>query len=55
MTALSMLPSTIDTPANRMVMPDADFGTWTKVREGGREGGRGDGVVDAPEHDWDVD
>jgi len=39
-TALSMLPSTIDTPANRMVMPDADFGTWTKVREGGREGGR---------------
>jgi dihydropteridine reductase len=30
-TALSMLPSTIDTPANRMVMPDADFGTWTKV------------------------
>lgn len=49
-TALSMLPSTIDTPANRMVMPDADFGTWTKVsldkkeEERGREG-RKEGVT----------
>ena len=42
-TALSMLPSMIDTPANRMVMPDADFGTWTKVslNEKEEEGGRG--------------
>jgi len=31
LTALSILPTTIDTPANRMVMPDADFGEWTRV------------------------
>jgi NAD(P)-dependent dehydrogenase (short-subunit alcohol dehydrogenase family) len=30
-TALSLLPSTIDTSANRKAMPDADFGEWTKV------------------------
>ncbi|GAB5035167.1 dihydropteridine reductase [Nannochloropsis oceanica] len=32
-TALSLLPSTIDTTANRMAMPDADFGAWTKPEE----------------------
>jgi NAD(P)-dependent dehydrogenase (short-subunit alcohol dehydrogenase family) len=26
----SILPSIIDTPANRRAMPDADFGTWPK-------------------------
>ncbi len=30
-TALSILPATIDTPANRAAMPKAEFGTWTKV------------------------
>ncbi|TFJ80497.1 hypothetical protein NSK_008238 [Nannochloropsis salina CCMP1776] len=30
LTALSILPTTIDTPANRMAMPDADFGEWTR-------------------------
>jgi NAD(P)-dependent dehydrogenase (short-subunit alcohol dehydrogenase family) len=26
----AVLPTTIDTPANRAAMPDADFSTWTK-------------------------
>lgn len=26
----AVLPSTIDTPANRAAMPDADFSTWTR-------------------------
>jgi NAD(P)-dependent dehydrogenase (short-subunit alcohol dehydrogenase family) len=30
-TANSVLPSTMDTPANRAAMPDADPGTWTPV------------------------
>lgn len=29
--AVSILPVTIDTPTNRMYMPDADFSSWTKV------------------------
>ena len=30
-TVNSVLPSTMDTPANRAAMPDADFTTWTPV------------------------
>jgi len=29
----SILPSIIDTPANRMAMPDADFATWPKPED----------------------
>ena len=29
----AILPSVIDTPANRASMPDADFGTWVKPEE----------------------
>jgi NAD(P)-dependent dehydrogenase (short-subunit alcohol dehydrogenase family) len=29
----AILPSVIDTPANRRAMPDADFGTWVKPEE----------------------
>jgi NAD(P)-dependent dehydrogenase (short-subunit alcohol dehydrogenase family) len=29
----AILPSTIDTPANRRSMPDADFGTWVAPEE----------------------
>jgi NAD(P)-dependent dehydrogenase (short-subunit alcohol dehydrogenase family) len=29
----AILPSTIDTPANRRAMPDADFSTWTTPAE----------------------
>jgi NAD(P)-dependent dehydrogenase (short-subunit alcohol dehydrogenase family) len=29
----AILPSTIDTPANRRAMPDADFDTWVKPEE----------------------
>jgi NAD(P)-dependent dehydrogenase (short-subunit alcohol dehydrogenase family) len=29
----SILPSIIDTPANRRAMPDADFGPWPKPEE----------------------
>ena len=29
----AVLPSTMDTPANRAAMPDADFGSWPKVEE----------------------
>ena len=29
----AIVPTTIDTPANRMAMPDADFGTWTAPAE----------------------
>jgi NAD(P)-dependent dehydrogenase (short-subunit alcohol dehydrogenase family) len=29
----AILPSTIDTPANRAAMPDADFDTWVKPEE----------------------
>jgi NAD(P)-dependent dehydrogenase (short-subunit alcohol dehydrogenase family) len=29
----AILPSTIDTPANRKSMPDADFDTWVKPEE----------------------
>jgi NAD(P)-dependent dehydrogenase (short-subunit alcohol dehydrogenase family) len=29
----AVLPSTIDTPANRAAMPDADFSTWTRPEE----------------------
>jgi NAD(P)-dependent dehydrogenase (short-subunit alcohol dehydrogenase family) len=29
----AILPSTIDTPANRSSMPDADFGTWVKPEQ----------------------
>jgi NAD(P)-dependent dehydrogenase (short-subunit alcohol dehydrogenase family) len=29
----AILPSTIDTPANRSSMPDADFDTWVKPEE----------------------
>jgi NAD(P)-dependent dehydrogenase (short-subunit alcohol dehydrogenase family) len=29
----AILPSTIDTPANRRSMPDADFDTWVKPEE----------------------
>jgi len=29
----SILPSIIDTPANRKAMPDADFGSWPKPEE----------------------
>jgi NAD(P)-dependent dehydrogenase (short-subunit alcohol dehydrogenase family) len=29
----AILPSTIDTPANRKAMPDADFDTWVKPEE----------------------
>jgi NAD(P)-dependent dehydrogenase (short-subunit alcohol dehydrogenase family) len=32
-TVNAVLPSTIDTPANRKAMPDADFSTWTKPEE----------------------
>jgi NAD(P)-dependent dehydrogenase (short-subunit alcohol dehydrogenase family) len=31
--ANAILPSTIDTPANRAAMPDADFDTWVKPAE----------------------
>jgi NAD(P)-dependent dehydrogenase (short-subunit alcohol dehydrogenase family) len=31
--ANAILPSTIDTPANRKSMPDADFDTWVKPEE----------------------
>jgi NAD(P)-dependent dehydrogenase (short-subunit alcohol dehydrogenase family) len=31
--ANAILPSTIDTPANRASMPDADHGTWVKPEE----------------------
>ena len=31
--ANAILPSTIDTPANRRSMPDADFDTWVKPEE----------------------
>ena len=31
--ANAVLPSTIDTPANRASMPDADHGTWVKPEE----------------------
>lgn len=30
---LGLLPATIDTPMNRKYMSDADFSSWTKVRE----------------------
>jgi hypothetical protein len=30
-TVLAVLPTTLDTPANRAAMPGADFGGWTKV------------------------
>ena len=29
----AILPSVIDTPANRASMPDADFDTWVKPEE----------------------
>ncbi len=29
----SILPSIIDTPANRAAMPDADFSSWPKPEE----------------------
>jgi NAD(P)-dependent dehydrogenase (short-subunit alcohol dehydrogenase family) len=29
----AVLPSTMDTPANRAAMPDADFSKWPKVAE----------------------
>jgi NAD(P)-dependent dehydrogenase (short-subunit alcohol dehydrogenase family) len=29
----AVLPSIMDTPANRAGMPDADFDTWPKVEE----------------------
>jgi NAD(P)-dependent dehydrogenase (short-subunit alcohol dehydrogenase family) len=32
-TVNAVLPSTIDTPANRRAMPDADFGKWVKPAE----------------------
>lgn len=32
-TVNAVLPSTIDTPANRKSMPDADFSTWTKPED----------------------
>jgi NAD(P)-dependent dehydrogenase (short-subunit alcohol dehydrogenase family) len=32
----AVLPSVIDTPANRESMPDADFGTWVQPAEIGR-------------------
>jgi NAD(P)-dependent dehydrogenase (short-subunit alcohol dehydrogenase family) len=32
-TVNAVLPSTIDTPANRASMPHADFGTWVKPQE----------------------
>ena len=31
--ANAILPSVIDTPANRASMPDADFDTWVKPEE----------------------
>jgi NAD(P)-dependent dehydrogenase (short-subunit alcohol dehydrogenase family) len=31
--ANAIMPSTIDTPANRRAMPDADFDTWVKPEE----------------------
>lgn len=30
-TVAAVLPTTLDTPANRAAMPTADFGAWTKV------------------------
>lgn len=30
-TVVAVLPTTLDTPANRAAMPGADFGGWTKV------------------------
>ena len=32
-TVNAVLPSTIDTPANRKAMPDADFSAWTKPED----------------------
>jgi len=32
-TVNAVLPATIDTPANRKSMPDADFSTWTKPED----------------------
>ena len=32
-TVNAVLPSTIDTPANRRDMPDADFGSWVRLDE----------------------
>ena len=32
-TVNAVLPATIDTPANRKAMPDADFSTWTKPED----------------------
>jgi NAD(P)-dependent dehydrogenase (short-subunit alcohol dehydrogenase family) len=29
----AVLPTTIDTPANRAAMPDADFSTWTRPEQ----------------------
>lgn len=31
-TVAAILPTTIDTPANRAAMPDAKYDDWTKVR-----------------------
>jgi NAD(P)-dependent dehydrogenase (short-subunit alcohol dehydrogenase family) len=31
--ANSVLPGTIDTPANRSAMPQADFSTWTAPQD----------------------
>jgi NAD(P)-dependent dehydrogenase (short-subunit alcohol dehydrogenase family) len=28
-----VVPSIIDTPANRAAMPDADYGSWPKIRD----------------------
>jgi dihydropteridine reductase len=30
LSVIGILPSTIDTPANRRAMPDGDFKSWTK-------------------------
>lgn len=32
-TATVLVPSTIDTPANRLTMPDADFSSWVKAAD----------------------
>ena len=40
LTAVGILPTTIDTPNNRAAMPDADFHNWTNPADIAKEIGR---------------
>lgn len=37
LSVIGILPTTIDTPANRVAMPDSDFDTWTKPNDIAKE------------------